>query len=126
MPRQDLLKTAHDAGGAISAYRIVKHGSADGAVVQAAASTDFLIGVLDNVAAAASGDRCEVNRAGVAEVEYGGNVTRGNPLTSDANGKAVAAAPGAGTNAYIIGFAEVSGVDGDIGSVLIAPGRIQG
>lgn len=126
MPRYDLLKTAHDAGGVIAAHRIVKHGAADGAVLQATASTEQLIGVLDNIAAAASGDRCEVCRAGVAEVEFGGNVTRGGPLTADADGKAVAAAPGAGTNAYIIGFAEVSGVAGDIGSVLIAPGRIQG
>lgn len=123
--RRETLITNHDAGAAISAYRIVKHGAADGAVVQASAITDLLIGICDRIGAA-SGGRAEIVRAGLAEVEYGGNVTRGQPLTSDSNGKAVYANPGAGTNAYIIGFAEVSGVDGDVGSVLIAPGRIQG
>jgi hypothetical protein len=126
MPRHEMLVTNHTADGAIAGYRITKHGDADGDVAQAAASTDLLHGITGRLGASAVGDRVDVVRAGIAEVEYGGNVTRGNPLTADADGKAVAAAPGAGTNAYIIGFAEVSGVAGDIGSCLIAPGRIQG
>lgn len=125
MRNPGLIKT-HSAEGAIAAYRIVKHGAADGGVLQSSASTEKLIGVNDRLAAAVAGDRLDIVRSGIAEVEYGGNVTRGDPLTADANGKAVAAAPGAGVNAYIIGFAEVDGVSGDIGSVMIAPGRIQG
>ncbi|RIK92482.1 MAG: DUF2190 domain-containing protein [Proteobacteria bacterium] len=113
------------AGAAIAAYRIVKWSDADGKVVQAAASTDALIGVADNLGIA-SGARGDIIRSGLAEVEYGGNVTRGDWLTADADGKAVAAAPAAGVNANVIGRAEVSGVAGDIGLVAIAPGRIQG
>ena len=45
---------------------------------------------------------------------------------TDANGRAVAAAPATGVNAQIIGIAEVSGVSGDIGKVFIAPGAVQG
>ena len=120
------LTTNHTADGAIAAYRIVKFGAADGNVAQAAASTDLAIGVTDRLAAAVAGDRIDVIRSGIAEVEYGGNVTRGQKLTADADGKAIAAAPAAGVNAQIIGTAEVSGVAGDIGSLLVAPSVMQG
>lgn len=114
------------AGAVIAGWRICKAGAADGAAIQAAASTDAMFGVSDSLGAAASADRVEIHTAGVVGVEYGGTVTRDALLTSDADGKAVAAAPAAGVNAYIIGIARVSGVAGDIGLVQIAPGRIQG
>ena len=113
------------AEAAIAAYRIAKWGAADLAVVQGAAATDKLIGISGLVPGILDG-RVDIIRGGIAEVEYGGNVTRGDPLTSDADGKAVAAAPASGVNNNIIGFAEVSGVDGDIGSTSIEPGIIQG
>lgn len=120
------LTTNHTADAAIAAYRIVKFGAADGNVAQAAAATDLSIGVTDRIAAAAAGDRIDVHRSGIVEVQYGGNVTRGQKLTSDANGKAIAAAPAQGVNNQIIGVAEVSGVDGDIGSMQIAQSVMQG
>ena len=110
---------------AIGSNLICKPGSTDDYMVQAAAATDYLMGVSDNIAGAAAG-RVDIIKEGIADVIYGGNVTRGNPLTSDANGKAVVAAPAAGSNVRIIGFAEVSGVSGDLGSVLISPGIMQG
>lgn len=125
MKNEGLIKN-YTADATIGKYRIVKMGSADGNVAQAAAATDLLIGVTSRVTAEAAGDRVDVIRSGLAEVEYGGAVTRGAKLTADANGKAVAAAPAAGVNNQIIGVAEVSGVAGDIGSVFIAPGVMQG
>ena len=113
------------AGAAIAAYRITKAGAADGEVLQGAAATDFLNGINDSVAPA-SGERVDIVKSGIADVEYGGNVTRGQPLTSDADGKAVAAAPAAGANVRIIGFAEVSGVSGDIIPVAISLSMLQG
>lgn len=124
MSVQLLLKN-YTAEAAAAAFRIAKHGSADGQVLQAAAATDALLGVYDSVAPAA-GERVDVVKAGIADVEYGGVVTRGAPLTSDASGRAVVAAPAAGSNVRIIGFAEVAGVLGDIGSVHIALGVMQG
>lgn len=123
--RNDGLVKAYLAGGAIAAYRIVKF-SAEGTVVQASAATDVSIGITTRIPAAASGDRTEVVRSGIAEVEYGGNVTRGAKLTADADGKAVVAAPSAGVNNQIIGIAEVAGASGDIGSCMIAPSVMQG
>lgn len=120
-----VLNRAGTAEGAIAAYRIVKFGANDGGYLQAAAATDYLAGVCESVGPA-SGERLDVIKAGIADVEFGGTVTRGQPVTSDANGKAVAAAPAAGANVRIIGFAEVSAVAGDIAPVWIEPGLMQG
>lgn len=110
---------------AVGANLIVKPGSTDDYVAQGAAATDYLMGVSAQVTGSA-GERVDIIKEGIADVVYGGTITRGQPLTTDANGKAVAAAPAAGSNVRIIGFAEVSGVSGDIGSVLIGPGVMQG
>lgn len=125
MRNEGLLKN-YVATAAIAAYRIVKFGTNDGEVTQAAAATDLLIGTTGRVTAAAANDRVDVIRSGIAEVEYGGTVARGDELTADASGQAVVAAPAAGSNVRIIGIAEVSGVSGDIGSVFIAPSVMQG
>jgi hypothetical protein len=119
-----LLTKSLVAGAAVAAYRIVKQ-SDDNTVIQGAAVSDKLIGISDSLGAV-SAARCEVHLAGVAEVEYGGNVAVGDPLTSDANGTAVVAAPAAGVNNRLIGFAMVAGAASDIGSCNIAPGVMQG
>lgn len=124
MPNPGLIKS-YVAEAAVAAYRLVKPGTADGNVVQAAAVGDAIIGV-SGMVAGDLGKRVDIIHGDTAEVEFGGTVTRGDWLTSDANGKAVAAAPAAGTNNNVIGRALVSGVSGDIGLCLIAPGRIQG
>lgn len=124
MSNPTLIKN-YTSPAAASPYRIAKPGANDGEVAQAAAATDYLMGVYESLPVAA-GERCDIVKAGIADVEYGGTVTRGKPITSDANGKAVEAAPAAGSNVRIIGFAEVSAVSGDIGPALIAPGLMQG
>jgi len=123
--RNPLLIKSFCAAVALLPYRIVKPGSDDDHVTLAAAATDPLTGVVDDLGADAN-DRVDIQLAGVVEVEYGGNVTRGNLLTSDANGKAIAAAPEAGVTMSVIGRAMVSGADGEIGSVLLMPSQIQG
>ncbi len=114
------------AEGAVTKYRIVKLGASDGGYVQSAAATDFHAGIYSENFDVASGERLGIIKQGLADVEYGAAVTRGAPLTSDANGKAVTAAPAAGANVRIIGFAEVSGVAGDIGLAWVSPGLMQG
>lgn len=123
--RTDGLIKNFKAEAAVSKFRIVKFGAADEQALQAAAVGDAMFGVsleLD----AAIGEPFDVALSGLADVVYGGNVARGDFLTSDANGKAVAAAPAAGVNNRVIGIAMVSGVLDDIGVVDLAPGRIQG
>jgi hypothetical protein len=118
------LAKNYATGAAVAGRRVVKF-SADLTVVQAAAATDLSIGVSDRLGAA-SGERCDVYREGIVEVDAGGTVTRGKKVTSDADGKVVDAAPGAGANVQIIGVAEISGVSGDIVAILLAPSVMQG
>lgn len=124
--RYDGLVTPHKPGGAIDKYRLVKHGSSDGEVVQAAGADAAIIGVSTRIAVAATDPQVDVVRGGVAEVEYGAAISRGDRVTSDADGKAISSAPGVGAHAFIAGFAEVSGNNGDIGSVFLSPGYITG
>jgi hypothetical protein len=123
--RTEGLAKAFVAGGAIPARIIVKADSTAGQVVAADAATDKLIGISADVAAAST-DRVDVFVSGIAEVIYGGNVAAGDLVTADASGYAVAAAPAATVNNRVIGTAMVAGVSGDIGSVLICPGSLQG
>jgi len=113
------------AEAAINTYRIVKFGSTDDYVIQGAAATDGLIGVVEAVAPAAA-DRCDVVMVGIAEVKLGGSVTRGGLITSDSTGQGVAPSPAAGTNNSVIGRALMSGVSGDVIPVLLQPGSMQG
>lgn len=115
-----VLNTNGVAGAAIEPFRIVKFGNADGKYVQAVASTDLLAGVSESLAVA-DGERIDVCRIGIAAVRYGGTVTRGQKLTSDADGKAVAVTK---DGDQVIGIAEVSGVADDIGQVLILPASL--
>lgn len=120
-----MLRKAAKAGGAIGAFLIVKPGADDASVVVATASTDALMGTNDELARG-FGENADIVKVGIAPVLFGGVVTRGDPLTCDATGRAITAAPAAGVNARIIGFAEVSAVAGDIGPYFVSPGRIQG
>lgn len=119
------LTKAYTAEGAIGANLLVKPGAADFGLLAAAAVGDLIIGVSTEIAAA-SGERVDVIHAGIADVKLGGTVTRGNPITSDASGQGVAAAPAAGVNNRIVGFALTSGVSGDIIPVMLDLGYIQG
>lgn len=112
-----VLNTNGTAEAAIAAFTIVKPGATDGSWVPAAAATDLACGVAGELAVA-SGERVDVARVGVADVLYGAAVTRGQKLTADAQGRAIPAAAGN----HVIGTAEVTGVAGDVGSLLIAPG----
>ena len=124
--KNDGLDKNYTAEAVIAPYRIAKFGATDSVVAQAAAATDLLIGVTGKVSATVIGERVDVSRSGIREVEYGGAVARGATLTADASGRAITAAPAAGSNVRTIGVAEVSGVLGDIGSLLIVPGSMQG
>lgn len=125
MPNNLILTKCYDAGGALNANSIVKFGAADLQVFQAAAATDKLMGVTTEISTV-SGDRVDVVLLGIAEVKLGGTVTRGDRITSDASGNGVAAAPSAGTNNWVVGTALISGVAGDLISVIIGPTTFQG
>ncbi len=105
---------------AILAYRIVNFGADDGTVAPAVDGSKFLVGTTQIVGADDAGDQVDICRDGLPEVQYGGVVAKGDPLTSDADGKAIKAVEGN----YIIGYAEVDGVEDDIGLYFASPDKI--
>lgn len=109
------------AAGAISEYRIVKFGAKDRDALQATTASEKFAGVagLPKGTNAVAGDPMDVIKSGVADVTYGGTVSAGDFLTSDAQGRAVVAAVGD----FIIGVAQVAGVVGDLGGVHIQYGK---
>lgn len=124
MGNPTLIKN-YTAEAAVSKYRIVKFGTSDGQVLQSAAATERSVGVAGELDAAI-GEGVDVVRSGIADVEFGGTVARGDKIVADADGKAVKAVPTAGNNVEVIGVAEESGVDGDIARVYISPSVMQG
>lgn len=115
----------YNAGGAIAKRRLVKFGADDKTVVQAAAAADLTIGASTDVDTAI-GEPTDVIHDGLALVQAGGAITRGQEVTSDANGKAVAAAPAAGVNNRIAGIALQSAVLDDLIWVSLSLGVKQG
>jgi Uncharacterized conserved protein (DUF2190) len=114
------------AEAAISVNRLVKFGSGDRSVLQAAAATDAIIGVVNELSVVA-GERVDVVRQGIPWVEAGAAITRGAPITSDGVGRAVTAAPAAGANVRIVGFADESAsAAGDVIRFVLEPGFMQG
>lgn len=109
----------------IAGFLIIKHGTVDNSAALATAPTDLLIGTNDSLAKDA-GEQVDYPTAGTGQVRLGGVVTRGQPITADAASKGVAAAPAAGANNRIIGFALQSGVANDVIDYDIAPGYVQG
>lgn len=121
-----LLAVNYVADAAIPINRLVKFGTGDRNVTLATAATDSIIGPV-NETAIALGERADVVRVGIAWVECGAAVPRGSPITADAVGRAVVAAPAVGVNNRIIGFADESGLAaGDVIRFMIEPGSIQG
>ena len=113
------------AGAVISPFRILKFSAAD-TVIMGAAATDNLMGVSNEVGAA-SGERQDMILEGIAFVEASAAFALGAPITSDATGRAVTAAPGAGVNNRIIGFAyEAAAATGDVVRVFLTPSFMQG
>lgn len=111
------LILAYKAETYIGPYCVVRYGS-DGAAGLAESANDALLGVSTDIEAQI-GETVDVVRTGVTPVLYGGVVVKGDPLTADAGGVAIKATAGQ----QIIGYAEVSGVADDIGSLIVQRGK---
>ncbi|WP_350316359.1 DUF2190 family protein [Pectobacterium aroidearum] len=113
------LITGHNAESAVTRRRLIVRGTADGAISQATGGTALIIGVSTAVDGEA-GETVDVIRSGLAPVTYGADVIADQPLTSDADGRAIPATAGT----FVIGYAEYDGAEDDVGSVWIAPGQL--
>jgi hypothetical protein len=125
MPNPGLTKSMI-AEAAILPYRVLKFGAADGQVVQSSAAADAHVGVSD-LGQDTAGARLDVIVDGIADITAGAALTRGALLTSDAQGRVIAATAAAGTNVRVIGVAMASaGAAGEVIPVAVSPGTFQG
>lgn len=116
--RTEMFIKSYRADAAVTKHRLVKAGAADGSIAQAAAATDAVMGVADSLGGA-TGEIMDVVCGGYATVEYGGAVTRGAPLTADADGKAIVATV---AGSRLIGYAVTAGAAGDLGTAHVQLG----
>lgn len=115
-----LLMKSFKASAAIGAYLIAR-ASGDKTVARAGASTDKLVGITRELDTD-SGGMADLTLAGAAELILGGNVSFGDRLTADANGKGVVVASVNGTVVNTIAMALADGVANDRIPVLVLPG----
>lgn len=114
-----MLKMLKSGGAVATAFTIAKHGADDDHAIVATAATDGLLGIFQETASAAEAEM-SIMLSGISPVVYGGVVTRGDPLTSNATGQAIVATVGQN----IIGYATISGVANDIGYCEIMKQRL--
>ena len=120
-----ISKAAKCTAAIATAYTLCTPGADDDTFSVASAYNQPLIGVFQATTANA-GDGVEVMVSGISNIVLGGTVTRGQRLTSDANGNGITAstyAPVFGLG--IIGIALESGVAGDIIAVLLEQDFMQ-
>ncbi|SCM75434.1 conserved hypothetical protein [uncultured Pleomorphomonas sp.] len=109
-----------EAAAAILGMRLVALND-DGQAITAASSAARIIGASDAVGAAA-GEMLDAHMLGELPVTAGGVIKPGDPVTADAQGRAVVASPVAGTVMRIAGFATTKATAaGDIVQVFLLP-----
>lgn len=119
------LTKGYEAAAEIQPRRIVAQ-TGDFTVARADVASAALIGITDRTAVVAAGAMADVHELGVADVDYGGPLTWGDPITADVDGKAIKAVPAQGEQLFCIGFAAIAGVAGDIGSARLSPFILTG
>lgn len=107
------------ADTAIPAYRFVAYSPDEGGMVLSTNGADAKLGLSDSLGAD-EGKMGDVIRQGIGEVEYAGNIAPGDPLTANADGRAVVAAAGEPYSAR----AEQEGDAGVIGKVWLEAGIV--
>lgn len=110
----------------VDAYRIVALDSAaDFSVKQASDVDQPIVGLSEHGSSPSNTEmRCDVVMDRTGHVEYGGNVTTGDVLVADADGKAVSFSKAAyieDAEVWAIGIALESGDAGTIGTTTISP-----
>lgn len=118
--RTEMFIKSFRADAAVAKHRLVKAGAADGSIAQSTAATSAIMGVADSLGGT-TGKVMDCVVGGYATVEYGGTVTRGAPLTSDSNGKAIVATV---EGSRLIGYAVTAGASGDFGTVHVQLGTL--
>lgn len=117
------LIRSYELSAAVGANLIVAFSDAANSrkVAGAASATAAIIGTTDRLGGD-TGDMADITLSGLGDVKLGGTVAAGDPLTSDANSKAIKATV---DGQRIVGFADAPGVLNDVIPYLCAPGVLS-
>lgn len=132
MNRNELgLIKNYTATAAIAPFRIVAFSTEltdrnYAKVKPATGGNDALAGIIGIIGTVKANERVDVYKGDIQTLEFGGDILPGDPITSDAEGRGIKAAPAAGTAIRIIGFAEEPGEEGSQGAVHINPQIMRG
>ncbi|MDX5595312.1 capsid cement protein [Pseudovibrio sp. SPO723] len=110
--------------GATEKYRLIAPGT-KGGHTKCAALDEKILGT-SGVRGAKDGERLDVYLDGIRPVTFGGDVAFGDPLTSDAQGRAIKAEPASGVTIAIGGHAMCTATAGAVGDMHVLPGYITG
>ena len=116
-----ILTKSFRAPAAIAGYLIAAATGAGNSVRAANGPTDALVAAVDEMGAPAGG-MADIDVVGISSVRFGDDVAFCDPLTSDAQGRAVKAEAIEGEIVRIIGFAMCDAGENDVGTYWIAPG----
>ncbi len=120
-----ISKAAKCTAAIATAYTFCTPGADDDTFSVASASNQPIVGVFQATTENA-GDAVEVMVSGISNVVCGGTVTRGQEVTSNASGEAVAVTSYPSQSGIVTaGIALESGVAGDIIGVLLEPDVMQ-
>ena len=116
------------AAGAIAPWSIAAFTGNRNEVAQAAGSSTGLAGITDylGIGSTESDRMVDLQLTEVADVQAGGTIAAGDPVTSDANGKAIKALRVPDAEVFCIGIAQGPAVAGDVFGVLVSPFVITG
>lgn len=120
--RQGLI-ISRPVTAAIGPHLLVAFAAGTAMVKAAASATDAIIGASDSQGANDTG-LCDVHQGGEIEVRAGGDIDAGDPITSDAQGRAIKAVPVAGQNIRVAGIAMNDASADDIFDFIYAPSVI--
>ena len=112
-----------EAASAVGGRLIVAASGTAGKVAAGAAATDKNFGVSERVGGPA-GEMLDVTVAGLTEVVAGGDLDFNDPVTADANGRAVKAVAVEGETVFVVGFIRAEGTTGDVLPIHVAPSLI--
>lgn len=117
------LILSRELSAPIGAYRIAKFSDPANSskVAPATAATDSLTGTTGQLGGD-TGDMVDLDLAGIGQVQLGGTVRAGKPITADANAKGIEATV---DGQRIIGWAQQPGIADDIIDYLCAPAALS-
>lgn len=112
------------AAGVVSGLHLVAASATDKEVVTASAATDPILGIADTFDTDAT-DMADVILFGPVPAVAGGNIDFGDPVTADANGRAIKAVPVPGSIVRYAGFALQDATTDDQFVVQVSPGILN-